>query len=132
MSRQQIGNIVLPRQPPRPNMHRFDSFSLVRDSLPAHNASLSSLNIGAATPRPQGNMPNMPVIRVPESRAAETYRPALFTNHGVTESLGGSPRWEAEHLAHRHPHFLLQRPLLPFPYLQFPISLCLVYREQVS
>ena len=36
MSRQQIGNIVLPRQPPRPNMHRFDSFSLVRDSLPAH------------------------------------------------------------------------------------------------
>ena len=101
MSRQQIGNIVLPRQPPRPNMHRFDSFSLVRDSLPAHNTSLSSLNIGAATPRPQGNMPNMPVIRVPESRAAETYRPALFTNHGVTESLGGSPRWEAEHLAHR-------------------------------
>lgn len=101
MSNRQIGNIVLPRQPPRPRMHNFESFNMVRDSLPAHNASLKSLNVGASTLRPQGNMPNMPIINVPVSKAAETYRPALWTNHGVTESFGGSPRWEAEHLAHR-------------------------------
>ena len=96
MSHSQIGNIVLPRQPPRPKMHKFDTFNLVRDSLPAHNASLQSLNTGAATLRPQGNVPVMPVIKVPASKAAETYRPALFTNHGVTECLGGSPRWESQ------------------------------------
>jgi hypothetical protein len=101
MSHSQIGNIVLPRQPPRPNMHKFETFSLVRDTLPAHNASLASLNTGASTLRPQGNMPNMPIITVPTSKSAESYRPALFTNHGITENLGGSPRWESQRLANR-------------------------------
>ncbi len=101
MSHSQIGNIVLPRLPPRPNMHKFETFNLVRDSLPAHNASLQSLNTGAATLRPHGNVPTMPVINVPESKGAETYRPALFTNHGVTECFGGSPRWESQRLSNR-------------------------------
>lgn len=43
----------------------------------------------------------MPILNVPASKAAETYRPALFTNHGVTECLGGSPRWESQRLSNR-------------------------------
>jgi hypothetical protein len=92
MGHQQIGHIVLPKTPPHPKVPQFPTFNLVRDSLPAHNASLQSLNTGASTLRPQPNTPNMPVFKVPESRAAETYLPALSTNRGVTENLGGSPK----------------------------------------
>lgn len=98
----QIGNIVLPNQPPRPNMMKFPSLDLASETLPAHNASLQSILPGSGA-RPNGNfMPNLPIIKVPQSKiGAENFLPSLMTNHSVHESFGGSPRWEAEQMAYR-------------------------------
>lgn len=97
----QIGNIVLPSLPPRPNMHRFPELKLAEDTLPAHNASLQSLK-GFDAPRPNANLPKIPIINVPRAKiGAENFAVALPTNHSVHESFGGSPRWEAEQMGYR-------------------------------
>jgi hypothetical protein len=98
----QIGNTVLPNQPPRPNMMKFPSLDLASETLPAHNASLQSI-LPSSGAKPNGNfMPNLPVINVPQSKiGAENFLPSLMTNHSVHESFGGSPRWEAEQMAYR-------------------------------
>ena len=102
MNIMQIGNTVLPNQPPRPNMMKFATLDLASETLPAHNASLQSLLPGSGA-RPNGNfMPNLPIVKVPTSKiGAENFLPTLSTNHSVQESFGGSPRWEAEQMAHR-------------------------------
>ena len=98
----QIGNNVLPPAPPRPNMPQFPSFNLASESLPAHNASLQPFMQGTG-PRPSGNfMPNIPQIRVPESKVgAENFIPKLAFNRGVQETFGGSPKFEAEQSYYR-------------------------------
>ena len=98
----QIGNTVLPNQPPRPNMMKFPTLDLASETLPAHNATLQSILPGGNA-RPNGNfMPNLPIINVPTSKiGAENFLPTLSTNHSVHESFGGSPRWEAEQMAYR-------------------------------
>jgi hypothetical protein len=98
----QIGNTVLPSQPPRPNMMKFPTLDLASETLPAHNASLQSIMPGSGA-TPNGNfMPKIPVVNVPQSKiGAENFLPTLKTNHSVHETFGGSPRWEAEQMAHR-------------------------------
>ena len=95
----QIGNIVLPALPHRPNLHKFPSLNLAEDTLPGHNASLQSFMVGAG-PRPSAAfLPKLPVINVPNSTiGAENFQVALPTNHSVHETFGGSPRWEAEQM----------------------------------
>ncbi len=95
----QIGNIVLPAQPPKPNLHKFPSLNLAEDTLPAHNATLQSFMAGSG-PRPSGAfLPKLPVIKVPRAAiGAENFQLALPTNHSVHETFGGSPRWEAEQM----------------------------------
>ena len=59
----QIGNTVLPNQPPRPNMMKFPTLDLASETLPAHNATLQSILLGGNA-RPNGNfMPNLPIIK---------------------------------------------------------------------
>tara|TARA_R110002020_G_scaffold475894_2_gene713900 strand:+ start:11930 stop:12526 length:597 start_codon:yes stop_codon:yes gene_type:complete len=95
----QIGNIVLPAQPPKPNLPKFPSLNLAEDTLPAHNATLQSFMAGSG-PRPSGAfLPKLPVINVPRAAiGAENFQLALPTNHSVHETFGGSPRWEAEQM----------------------------------
>jgi hypothetical protein len=97
----QIGNTVLPRLPPQPNMPKFPEFNLAADSLPAYNATLNS--IVPTGPRPSGDyMPNIPILKIPESRiGAENFLPTLAHNRSVQENFGGDPRFEAEQMAYR-------------------------------
>ena len=78
MNIMQIGNTVLPNQPPRPNMMKFPSLDLASETLPAHNASLQSI-LPTSGAKPNGNfMPNLPVINVPTSKiGAENFLPSL-------------------------------------------------------
>ena len=97
----QIGNTVLPKLPPQPNMPKFPEFNLAADTLPAYNATLNS--IVPTGPRPSGDfMPNIPVLRIPESNiGAENHLPTLQFNRSVQENFGGDPRFEAQQMAHR-------------------------------
>ncbi len=97
----QIGNTVLPKLPPQPNMPKFPEFNLAADTLPAYNATLNS--IVPTGPRPSGDfMPNIPVLRIPESNiGAENHLPTLQFNRSVHQNFGGDPRFEAQQMAHR-------------------------------
>ena len=97
----QIGNTVLPKLPPQPNMPKFPEFNLAADTLPAYNATVNS--IVPTGPRPSGDfMPNIPVLRIPESNiGAENHLPTLQFNRSVQENFGGDPRYEAQQMAHR-------------------------------
>jgi len=108
----QIGNTVLPKLPPQPNMPSFPTLNLATETLPAHNSMSNS--IVPTGPRPSGDfMPNMPKIVVPESRiGAENFMPTLAFNRSVQESFGGDPRFEAEQMAYRptNPRTMTQAP----------------------
>jgi len=112
----QIGNIVLPSLPPRPNMHKFPELKLAEDTLPAYNASLQSMNAHAG-PRPTAHLPKLPILNVPRVKiGAENFAVALPTNHSVHESFGGSPRWEAEQMGYRptNPRSFSMAPVVNF------------------
>lgn len=97
----QIGNAVLPRLPPQPKMPVFPTFNLATETLPAHNAMLQPFMQGTG-PRPMANMPNIPIVQVPEvNMGAENFQVALPTNHSVHENFGGDPRFEAQQMLHR-------------------------------
>ena len=97
----QIGNTVLPRPPPQPKMPSFPTFNLASETLPARNAMLQPFMQGTG-PRPMANMPNIPILSVPEvNMGAENFALALSTNHSVHENFGGHPRFEAEQMWYR-------------------------------
>jgi|TARA_B100000282_G_scaffold296828_2_gene280329 hypothetical protein len=108
----QIGNTVLPKLPPQPNMPQFPSFNLASETLPAHNATMNA--IVPVGPRPSGDfMPSMPKVVVPDAKiGAENFIPTLAFNRSVQESFGGDPRFEAEQMAYRptNPRTLGQAP----------------------
>ncbi len=122
----QMGNTVLPSLPARPNMPQFPTLNLESYTLPAHNATLQPFMKGTG-PKPSASfMPNVPVVKVPESKiGAENFMPALSMNHSVHETFGGSPRWEAEQMAHRptNPRIMGQAPSvrIDFAPRQIPI-----------
>ena len=94
-------------------MPQFPTLNLASDTLPAHNATLQPFMKGTG-PKPSASfMPNVPVVRVPESKiGAENFMPTLSMNHSVHETFGGSPRWEAEQMAYRptNPRIMGQAP----------------------
>lgn len=108
----QIGNHVMPRLPPQPKLTKFAEYDITTQSLPAHNASLQTFMAGAG-PRPKANMPNIPIVQVPQvNNGAEHFAVALPTNHSIHENFGGQPRWEAEQMRHRptNPRALIMGP----------------------
>lgn len=74
---------VLPDLPYAPEMPRFDEVSLVRDTLPAHNArELISQGLTQVGPRPAAPVINMPKISVPESKGLSEFEQIMGGGYG--------------------------------------------------
>lgn len=74
---------VLPDLPHSPNMPTFDEVSLVRDTLPAHNArEMISQGLTQTGPRPAAPIINMPQINVPQSSAMSEYEQIMGGGFG--------------------------------------------------
>ena len=74
---------MLPDLPYTPDMPSFDEVSLVRDTLPAHNArEMISQGLTQVGPRPTAPVINMPQISVPESQPLSEFEQIMGGGFG--------------------------------------------------